>query len=130
MTALMPTPAATTLADMHPKPPADRSRLGKLVLILKLAALVLDLPTTFAPVNQQRVESLIHLLGRLAMTMLAVILPTATPRPARPRHRFPTRERRRLTLPRPPRLLQLTLQLPNPRPQPLVLPHQTGHLGP
>jgi hypothetical protein len=76
---------------------------------------MLDLPTTLAPRSQQRVEFLIHLLGRLAMRMLAMLLPGAAPRPAWPRHRLPGRERRRPTLPRPPRFLQLPLKLHQPR---------------
>ncbi len=130
MTALMTAPAAATLADMHPKPATDRSGLGQLVLVLKLAALMLDLPATLTPINQQRIELLIHLPRRLAMTMLAVIIPRPASRPARRRLRLPTRERRRLALGHPPRLLQLPLKLPDPRQQPLVLPRQTDHLAP
>ncbi len=75
----MATPAAAALADMHPKPATDRPRLGQLVLILVLAALVLDLPATPAPRSQQRIELLIHLPRRLTMRMLAVIIPGSAP---------------------------------------------------
>ena len=74
MTALMPTPATATLPDMHNEPPADRPRLGQLLLILVLGPLVLDLPATPTPRHQRRVELLIHLSRCLAVTMLAVLL--------------------------------------------------------
>ncbi len=80
MTALVPRPATPTLADLHPKPATDRPRLCKLVLILKLAALVLD-PVTLTPPSQWRVELLIHLPRRLAMRMAAMLLPRPAPRP-------------------------------------------------
>jgi hypothetical protein len=62
---------------------ANRPRLGQLVLILKLDPLLLDLPTTPAPRVKRRVEFLIDLPRRLAMTMLAVPLPRPATRPAR-----------------------------------------------
>ena len=128
MAALMPASAAPALADMHSEPAADRPRLGQLVLILKLDALVHDLPATLTPRRKRRVELLIHLPRRLAMTMPAVLLARPATRPTRPPLRLPARERRRLTLPRPPRLLQLALKLPDPRPQPLVLGREpNGH---
>jgi hypothetical protein len=91
---------------------------------------MLDLPATLTPRQQRRVELLIDLSRRLAVTMPSVLVTAPTTRPARIAGRLPTRERRRLTLPRPPGLLQLALELPDPRPQPLVLPHKTHHLGP
>jgi hypothetical protein len=74
MTALMTTPATAALPDMHPKPTTDRPRVGQLVLILKLAAFLLDLPATPTPWRQRRVKLLIDLPWRLAVTMLAVIV--------------------------------------------------------
>ena len=130
MTALMPTPAAAALADMHSEPSTDPPRLGQLVLILILSVVVLDLPATLAPRLQRRLQLLIHFRGRLAMPMPAVVLPRPTPRPARLFLRGPTRERRRLTLRRAPRLLQQALQLPNSRPQPLVLARHPSQLRP
>lgn len=130
MTSLMATPTAAALADMHPKPPADRPGLGQLVLILKLDPLVLDLPATLTTTDQRRVELLIHLPGRLMMRMPAMLLPGTTPRPPRLRLRFPARERRCLTLARPPRLFQLALQLPDPRAKSLVLARQPADLAP
>lgn len=130
MTALVAAPAAATLADTHPEPATDRPGLGQLILVLKLAALVLDLPATLAPIDQRRVKLLIDLARRLAVTMLAVIIPRAAPRPTRSRLRLPARERRRLALSRPTRLLQLPLKLPDPPAQPLVLARQPADLAP
>ena len=128
MATLMPTPAAPALADMHSKPPTDRPRLGQLLLILKLGALMVDLPATLTPRRKPRLELLIHLRGRLAMTMPAMLLPRPAPRPTRPPLRLPARERRRLTLPSPPRLLQQPLKLADPRLQLLVLGREpNGH---
>jgi hypothetical protein len=130
MTTLMAAPTAAALPDVHPKASPDRSRLGKFILVLKLAADVLDLPATLTPWGQRRVELLIHHSRRLAVTVPAVIIPRPPTRPTPGRVRLPTRERRRLTLPRSPRLLQLPLKRPNPSVQPLVLPRQPNYLGP
>ena len=54
MTPLMAAPATATLADVHSEPPADRPRLGQLLLILKVRALMLDLSTTITPRHQRR----------------------------------------------------------------------------
>jgi hypothetical protein len=75
MTALMTTPATAALSDMHPKPATDRSRVGQLVLILKLAAFLLDLPATSTPWRQRRVKLLIDLPWRLPVTVRAVLVP-------------------------------------------------------
>lgn len=74
MTALMPTPATATLADMHREPTTNRPRLRQLILILKLDPLLLDLPTTLTPRPQRRVELLIDLPGRPTAPMPAVLL--------------------------------------------------------
>jgi hypothetical protein len=130
MPALMPATTTPTFADMHSKPSTDRPRLGQLVLILVLGPLVLDLPATPAPRGQGRVEFLINLPRRLTVPMRAVLIPGPAPRSTRLRLRFPAGERRRLTLPRPPRVLQLPLELPDPPAQPPILARQPGDLAP
>ena len=106
VTALMPAPAAAALADMHSEPAAQPPRLGQLVLILVLGPLLLDLPAALAPRRMRRVELLINLLWRLTMTMPPVLLTRPTTGPTRTPRTLPARERRRLTLPSTPRLLQ------------------------
>ena len=130
MMALMPAPATAALPDMHSEPPTHPPRLGQLVLILVLDPVFLDLPATLAPRPERRVELLINLPRRLAMTMPTVITTRPAPRPASVLLRLPTRERRRLALPRPTRLLQQPLKLPNPGLQPLVLARQPNRLSP
>jgi hypothetical protein len=130
MTALMPPPATAARSDMHSEPATHTPRLGQLVLILELDPVLLDLPTTLTPRQKRRVELLINLARGLAMPMPTVIITRPTPRPARVLLRLPTRERRRLTLPRPTRLLQLSLQLHDPGPKPLVLARQPECLPP
>jgi hypothetical protein len=118
----MPASAAAALADMHSEPAAQPPRLGQLVLILVLGALVLDLPAALAPRRKRRLELLIELIWRLTVTMPPVLLTRPTTRPTRPLRTLPARERSRLTLPRTPGFLQLTFQLADPLPQSLVLP--------
>ena len=113
MPALLAASATGTLADVHREPAAQSPRLGQLVLILVLGPLMLDLAATLAPRRQRRVELLIDFPGRLTVPMPAVLIPATTTRPARLGLRLPARERRRLTLGRPARLLQLALQLPD-----------------
>jgi hypothetical protein len=115
---------------MHSKPTADRSRLGQLILILVLDPLLHDLPTALAPIRQRCVKLLINLLGGLTVTVPPVLLAGPTTRPTRTPRRLPARERRRLTLGRTPRLLQLALELRNPRPQVPVLTHKPRCLTP
>ena len=67
---------------MHREPATERPRLGQLVLILVLDPLLHDLPTTLTPRLKRRVELLVDLPRRLAMTMPAVLIPRPTPRPA------------------------------------------------
>jgi hypothetical protein len=74
VTALMPTPATPALPDMHSEPPADRPRLGQLVLILVLGPVVLDLPTALTSRPERRVELRIDLPQRLAMPMPTVLI--------------------------------------------------------
>jgi hypothetical protein len=62
--------------------------------------------------------------------MPAVLLPRPAPRPTRTLLRLATRERRRLTLPRAPRLLQLPLKLLNLQAQPLILAREPDRLAP
>ena len=126
----MATPAPPALADMHREPPPDRLRLGQLVLELVLNPVLHDLPATLTPARKRCITLLINLPRRLAMTMPTVLLPRAPPRPPRSRLRLPARERRRLTLARPPRLLQGPLELPDPSPQPLILARQPKDLVP
>ena len=130
MTALMAAPAAAALTDMHRKPATDRPWLGQLVLILELDPLLANLPTALAPLRQRRVNLLIDLARRLAVSMPTVLITGPPTRPARTVRRLPTRERRRLPLPRPPRFFQQALQLPNPVPQPVVLTDQPPELLP
>jgi hypothetical protein len=115
---------------MHAKPPTHRTRIRQLILVLILDALLDDLPTAFAPRNQRRVELLINSSGRLPMPMPAVLLARPTTQPPLRLVGLPARERRRLTLPRPTRLLQLTLELRDPVTQPLILSRQTSRLHP
>lgn len=130
MTALVAATTTGTFADVHREPPSDRPRLGQLILVLVLDPLLLDLPATLTPRRQRRVELLVDLLRRLAMTMPAVPLSRPAARTDRSRLRRPARERRRLTLGSPPRLLKLALQLPDPGPQPLVLAREPHELVP
>jgi hypothetical protein len=83
VTALMPTTAAATLADVHREPAMDGPRHRQLVLILVLGPLVLDLAATLTPRCEWRVELLIHLARRLTVPVLAVFLLRPAPRPAR-----------------------------------------------
>jgi hypothetical protein len=115
---------------MHSKPTTDPPRLGQLILILVLDPVLLDLTATLTPRLQRRVELLINLPRRLAMPVPTMLIPRPAPRPTRALLRLPARERRRLTLPRPPRLLQLPLKLRDPRPQPPILTRQPNRLGP
>jgi hypothetical protein len=55
VTTLMPASAAPALADMHSEPATQPPRLGQLVLMLVLGALVLDLPAALAPRRKRRV---------------------------------------------------------------------------
>ena len=130
MTALMPATTTPTLADMHSEPTTEPPRLGQLVLILVLDPVMLDLPATLTPRRERRVELLIDLPRRLAMTMPTVLLPRPAPRPASALLRLPARERRRLALPSPARLLELTLKLLDPGPQPLALGREPDRLPP
>jgi hypothetical protein len=130
MTALTATPAAAALANVHSEPTTNPLGLGQLVLILELDPLLHDLPTALAPIHKRRIELLIDLHRRLTMTMPPVLLARTTTRPTRTPGRLPARERRRLTLGRTPRLLQVALQLHDPRPQPLVLPRKPCSLIP
>jgi len=124
----MAAPTAAALADVHSEPATNRARLGQFVLILKLRPFVLDLPATLASRSERRVELLIDHPRRLPVPIPAVFLSRTTTRPARLRLRLTARERRRLTLPRTPCLLQLALELPDPCAQPLVLPREPHQL--
>ena len=126
----MPTSTATTLSDMHREPAAHPPRLGQLILILVLGADMIDLPATLTPRLTRSIELLINLLGRLTMSMPAVLATRPTTRTTRTPRRLAARERRRLTLTRTSRLLQLTFELRDLPPQPLVLREQTRHLTP
>jgi hypothetical protein len=121
MATLVTAPTSTALADMHREAAAHPPRLGQLVLILVLNPLLLDLSATRATIDQRRLELLIDLPRRLTVTMPAVLITRPPTRPTRIPARLSTRKRRRLTLPRTPRLLQIALKLPDPRMQPLVL---------
>ena len=69
----MPTSAATTLPDMHREPAAHPPRLGQLVLILVLGAHTIDLPAALTPRLTPSIELHTDLLGRLTMSMPAVL---------------------------------------------------------
>jgi hypothetical protein len=126
----MSAPATAARADTHRDATADHSRLGQLILILKLDLLLKDLPTTLAPIRQRRVKLLINLHRRLTMTMPPVLGPSASTQPAWILRTITARERRRLTLARSPRLLQLALKPRSPRLQLLVLPRHTNRFLP
>ena len=114
MTALMAAPTTPALADMHSEPTTHPPRLGQLVLILILAAHMIDLPAALTPRSKRRVELLIDPFWRLAVTIATVLITRPTTGPSRALGRLPARERRRLTLPCAPRLPQLTFQLADP----------------
>jgi hypothetical protein len=120
----MPTPATTTLPDMHREPAAHPPRLGQLVLILVPGAHMIDLPAALTPRLTRSIELLINLLGRLTMSMPAVLATRPTTRATRIPRRLAARERRRLTLARTSCLLQLALEFRDRPPQPLVLSRQ------
>jgi hypothetical protein len=128
--ALVATPAAAALADMHHEPATQPPRHGQLILILVLDPLLLDLPATLAPIRKRRVALLIDLPRRLTATMPAVRITRPPTRPARISGGLTARERRSLTLASTPRLLHLALQHLDPPPQPLVLRQQTRDLAP
>ena len=125
----MATPAPPALADMHREPPPDRLRLGNCPGTGTQSGPPRS-PRHLTPARKRCITLLINLPRRLAMTMPTVLLPRAPPRPPRSRLRLPARERRRLTLARPPRLLQGPLELPDPSPQPLILARQPKDLVP
>jgi len=126
----MAAPAKPTRADVHREPAAQHPRLRQLILTLKLDPVLDCLPATPTPRLKQRVELLINLARRLAMSMPTVIITRPAPRPASLLLGLPTGEQRRLALPRPPRLLQLPHKLRDPRQQPPILRHQPHHLAP
>jgi hypothetical protein len=106
-------PAADPKAAHMPADPAD--------LLLVLIDLVLELklaPAARARIGQPDEDLLIDMIGDRPMRSNAVVLAAATPRPGRVLLRLALGKRRRLTLPGPPRLLQLP-------PQPRVLGRQT-----
>lgn len=125
MASLMTTPASSADTDVHRGPPADHPRRRKLVLILKLNPLLNNHPATLARLPERRVKLLVNRpLRRTAMPVRAVLNASAPARPARLLGTSTARERRRLPLPRPTRLLKLTLQPHDPSTQPLRL-HQS-----
>jgi hypothetical protein len=75
----MPATTTPTLADMHSEPTTEPPRLGQLILILVLDPVMLDLPATLTPRRERRVELLIDLPRRLAMTMLPCSSPDRRP---------------------------------------------------
>lgn len=79
----MPTSAATTLPDMHREPAAHPPRLGQLILILVLGAHMIDLPAALTPRLTRSIKLLINLLGRLTMSMAAVLPTRPTTRTTR-----------------------------------------------
>jgi hypothetical protein len=115
---------------MHREPTAQPPRLWKLILVLVLDSLLPDLPATLTHIDKRRVQFLINLRRRLTVTMPPMIITRPSTRPTCTPRRLATGEWRRLTLGRPPRLLQLALQQLHPRLQPLVLSQQTRHLAP
>jgi hypothetical protein len=92
---------------------ADRHH--KIFLILVIEPLTIDRSSTRrTAVRQRHLDLLIHMIRHRPVRMPAMLNAATTPTPTRVLLQITLGERRRLTLPRPPRLLKLT-------PQPLDL---------
>ncbi len=114
---------------------ADRHQKILLVLLIDPLAIHRS-PALRTTVRQRHIDLLIHMIRHRPVRMPAMLNAATASRAARALPRIALRERRRLTLPRPTRLLKLGPQPLDVRAQTRVLrpqpanPHTTTHINP